>query len=110
MLIDAARKVGATARLFGSDLLNWLTTSIWVDHLRKGDLPLRTALEVGQVLTHPFVIGELACGNLKNRAEVLGLLRQFPSAPVATDLHFQERQGRDRQAVAFGSIRGRIRA
>jgi len=60
-------------------------TSIWVDHFRKSDAQLRAALEAGQVLTHPFVIGELACGNLKNRAQVLALLRQLPSTPVATD-------------------------
>ena len=37
------------------------------------------------MVTHPFVIGELACGNLKNRREVLDLMRHLPGAPVATD-------------------------
>lgn len=60
-------------------------TSVWIDHLRKGDAALRTALEAGQVLMHPFVIGELACGNLNNRAGLLALLRDLPPAPVATD-------------------------
>ncbi len=60
-------------------------TSVWIDHLRQGDAALRTALEAGQVLMHPFVIGELACGNLNNRAGLLALLRDLPPAPVATD-------------------------
>ena len=60
-------------------------TSVWVDHLRSNDAGLVAALEAGIVLVHPFVIGELACGNLKNRAEVLELLGQLPRAPVATN-------------------------
>ncbi len=60
-------------------------TSIWIDHLRSNEQALADALERGIVLTHPFVVGELACGNLKNRSEVLSLLRRLPGAPVATD-------------------------
>ena len=60
-------------------------TSIWIDHLRSGEPALATALEGGRVLMHPFVLGELACGNLKNRSEVLWLLRDLPAAPTATD-------------------------
>ena len=60
-------------------------TSVWIDHLRKSEPALIAALEVGQVLMHPFVIGELACGTLSNRVELLSLLRDLPPAPVATD-------------------------
>jgi predicted nucleic acid-binding protein len=60
-------------------------TSVWIDHLRSGEPALATALEGGQVLMHPFVLGELACGNLKNRGEVLRLLGALPAAPTATD-------------------------
>ncbi len=60
-------------------------TSVWIDHLRSGEPALATALEGGRVLMHPFVLGELACGNLKNRSEVLRLLRDLPMAPTATD-------------------------
>jgi predicted nucleic acid-binding protein len=60
-------------------------TSIWVDHLRHGSAPLIEALEREEVLTHAFVIGELACGNLKNRREIFDLLRALPSAVMATD-------------------------
>ena len=60
-------------------------TSVWIDHLRYGDVPLTAALEAGQVWMHSFVLGELACGNLRSRVEVLGLLQALPPMPVSTD-------------------------
>ena len=60
-------------------------TSVWVHHLRQGDRALTTALELGRVLIHPFIVGELSCGNLKRRAQVLSHLRQLPRVIVATD-------------------------
>ena len=58
-------------------------TSVWVDHLRKGDRALSELLEQGQVVCHPFVIGELACGHLRNRTEILTLLAALPEAEMA---------------------------
>ncbi len=58
-------------------------TSVWIDHFRQHDARLAAALELGEVLTHPFVIGELACGGLKHRAQVLNHLRRLPSAMTA---------------------------
>ncbi|MDA8163796.1 MAG: type II toxin-antitoxin system VapC family toxin [Desulfobacteraceae bacterium] len=69
-------------------------TSVWIDHLRAGDDGLAALLAGNRVLTHPFVIGELACGNLRNRGEVLGLARKLPRVVAATDeevLFFIER-------------------
>jgi predicted nucleic acid-binding protein len=60
-------------------------TSVWIDHLRSGDVALRTALGQGKVLMHPFVLGELACGNIKNRREVLQLLGDLPASSVASE-------------------------
>ena len=60
-------------------------TSVWIDHLRRGDSGLIDLLEGSQVLVHPFIVGELACGYLTNRTEVLRLLRALPQAPAATD-------------------------
>jgi predicted nucleic acid-binding protein len=60
-------------------------TEVWIDHLRATEPTLTTILDPGQVLIHPFVLGELACGNLRNRQEVLELLGNLPPAPVATD-------------------------
>ena len=71
-------------------------TSIWIDHLRAGDTRLTNLLDRSQVTAHPFVIGELACGNLRNRDEILRLLSDLPQAPVASPaeaLHFIERNG-----------------
>ena len=59
-------------------------TSVWIDHLRVGEDGLDALLNGGRVLAHPFVIGELACGNLHKRTEVLKLLKNLPQAPVAS--------------------------
>jgi predicted nucleic acid-binding protein len=60
-------------------------TSVWIEHLRSGVPALAALLERGRVLHHPMVRGELACGNLRNRREVLDLLGRLPLAPVASD-------------------------
>lgn len=57
-------------------------TSVWVDHLRKGNARLESALETSEVWCHPFVQGELACGNLGNREGILSLLEALPLAPM----------------------------
>ena len=59
-------------------------TSIWVDHLRCGEPQLTAALQECAVLSHPWVIGELACGNLRDRSRVLELLQGLPAARVAS--------------------------
>ena len=69
-------------------------TSVWVNHLRASDEALAALLDTGMVLTHPFVIGELALGNLRQREIVLNALANLTHASVATDLevlHFIER-------------------
>lgn len=53
-------------------------TSIWIDHLRRGDRQLAMLLEAGDVVCHPFVIGELACGSLARRHAILELLHALP--------------------------------
>ncbi len=60
-------------------------TSVWIDHLRRGNHRLTALLDEAGAWTHPFVIGELACGNLKNRHELLMLLGNLPQVTVATD-------------------------
>ena len=60
-------------------------TSVWVDHFRRVNSALVELLEEGSVACHPLVIGELSCGNLHNRDEILGLLGALASAPVAED-------------------------
>lgn len=58
-------------------------TSISVHHLNRGELRLVALLNAGEVLCHPFVVGELAAGKLRNRDEILGLLAALPQARVA---------------------------
>ncbi len=57
-------------------------TSIWVAHLRRGSRQLEKLLMDAEVMCHPFIIGELACGNLKNRNEIISLLKSLPIAPT----------------------------
>ena len=60
-------------------------TSVWVDHLRAGVPALAALLDAGMVLTHPFVIGEIALGDLRQRETVLSALSDLPRAAVAAD-------------------------
>lgn len=57
-------------------------TSVWIEHLRLGDDRLRDLLFDEQVLSHPYVVGELACGRLENRSEILSMLTALPEAQV----------------------------
>ncbi|MHB9099063.1 MAG: type II toxin-antitoxin system VapC family toxin [Syntrophales bacterium] len=53
-------------------------TSVWVSHLRDGNAELANLLNDGRVLCHPLIVGELACGNLKDRAAILSFLQLLP--------------------------------
>jgi len=55
-------------------------TSVWVSHLRETNDALVNLLNNTEVVCHPFVIGELACGNLKNRTAIISLLEALPTA------------------------------
>jgi len=59
-------------------------TSVWVDHFRSGNSQLVKLLDDGDVICHHFIIGELACGNIKNRKQILSLLRALPMAIQAS--------------------------
>ena len=58
-------------------------TSVWVDHLRRGDPRLVDLLERANVIMHPLVVGEIACGSLHDRESILELLQDLPTAAVA---------------------------
>jgi predicted nucleic acid-binding protein len=60
-------------------------TSIWIDHFRSSNRVLGELLNDEQVLVHPFVLGEIACGNLQNRREIVTLMQALPTAPKASD-------------------------
>jgi predicted nucleic acid-binding protein len=62
-------------------------TSVWIGHFRTGNARLHRLLEEDAVLTHPFIVGELACGSLRNRRTILSLLGTLPCAVTAD--HFE---------------------
>jgi predicted nucleic acid-binding protein len=79
-------------------------TSVWVDHLRSGDAMLARLLNEGAILTHPFVIGELALGSMRRREVVLSDLSDLPQAVTATDaevLAFIDRRGLFGRGVGY---------
>ncbi len=79
-------------------------TSIWVDHLRRREDGLAGLLDSGEVLMHVFVIGEIACGSLARRAEILELLHALPAAQVAEPdevLLFVERRGLGGRGIGY---------
>ena len=58
-------------------------TSVWIDHLRNGNAQLKELLNNNEVMIHPFIIGELACGSIRNRTEIISLLNELPFVVVA---------------------------
>jgi predicted nucleic acid-binding protein len=79
-------------------------TSVWIDHLRAGDKTLAALLESAMVLTHPFVIGELALGDLRQRELILDTLHDLPRANVATAqevLHFIHQNALFGQGIGY---------
>ena len=62
-----------------------IDTSIWVNHLRRGDPHLAEMLLAEEAGTHPFVIGEIAAGNLRRRVQNLADLSRLPQAPMAQE-------------------------
>ena len=65
-------------------------TSVWIDHLRNFTPDLVHLLESEEVLTHPYILGELACGTLQNRQDLLSNLGKLPTVPVASDAEVLE--------------------
>ncbi len=82
-------------------------TSVWINHFRDDNPKLRTLLQEVAVACHPFIIGELACGNLKNRKEVLTLLDTLPTSQVVNEeefLHFMESNLLMGQGIGFVDV------
>lgn len=82
-------------------------TSVWVNHLRAGNPTLKMLLLEAEVVCHPFIIGELSCGRIKNRKEVLSLLQALPASPVITDqefLHFLESHNLMGKGIGFVDV------
>ena len=82
-------------------------TSIWINHLRNNDHHLEKLLFNGEVVCHPHVIGELACGNIKNRQEIISLLQALPQTPLVEFeefLYFIEQNQLHGKGIGFVDI------
>jgi hypothetical protein len=82
-------------------------TSVWIDHLRRGDARLVELLERSTVLMHPFVVGEMACGSLRDREPILELLQDLPGTAVAESdevLQFIERHGLHGKGIGYVDV------
>jgi predicted nucleic acid-binding protein len=66
-----------------------IDTSVWIDHFNRSDSALQFLLQEYKAVVHPFVLGELACGNFKNRDEIFGLLSNLPTiAEISMEEYF----------------------
>jgi predicted nucleic acid-binding protein len=82
-------------------------TSIWIDHLRADNAALKRLLDVGRVLMHPFVIGELALGRMRQREMILTALSDLPRAELATDtevLGFVDREALSGRGIGYVDV------
>lgn len=82
-------------------------TSVWVDHFRRGDPGLVDLLERSAIVMHPFVVGEIACGSLRDRKSILELLQDLPAAVVAHGdevLHFIERKALHGKGIGYVDV------
>ena len=82
-------------------------TSVWINHFRNSDRHLEKLLFNGEVVCHAHIIGELACGNIKNRKEIISLLQALPQAPVVEFeefLYFIEENQLSGKGIGFVDI------
>ncbi len=79
-------------------------TSVWIDHLRHAEHNLSVLLDRHCVIMHPMIVGELACGNLKDRSVLLNLWASLPVIPTVSDreaLYFLERNRLMGKGIGF---------
>ncbi|MGA3249381.1 MAG: PIN domain-containing protein [Paraburkholderia sp.] len=79
-------------------------TSVWIDHINASDPVLSSLLTEERVLAHPYVIGEISLGSLRERDVVLGALLDLPRAPIATPeetFYLIEREGLFNRGIGY---------
>jgi predicted nucleic acid-binding protein len=82
-------------------------TSVWINHFQSGDMHLETLLIDGEVVCHTHIIGELGCGNISNRKEIISLLLALPRAPLIEFdeyLYFIEQNQLSGKGIGFVDI------
>jgi predicted nucleic acid-binding protein len=85
-------------------------TSVWVSHFRQGSRSLSELLNQGLALTHPFIVGQLACGGFRKRSRILTDLQTLPSAASATHDVMQLIEARKLWGLGIGWIDGHLLA
>ncbi len=78
--------------------------SVWVEYSRGREKTLEQLLKTNRVFIHPFVIGEVACGNVANREGVFSVLKSLPALPVISDYEVLRFIERNRTAKSTGRI------
>jgi predicted nucleic acid-binding protein len=82
-------------------------TSVWIDHFRRSNRLLNDLLRENRVLIHPMVIGELACGSLRQRTEILPLLQLLPATELPSQeeiLHFIDKRNLFGQGIGWVDV------
>jgi predicted nucleic acid-binding protein len=82
-------------------------TPVWVDHLHSGNPVLAELLEQNRVVNHPMVLGELACGNLQNRQQLLQLWQNLDSLQAVSHdeaLYFIEQNGLMGKGIGYVDV------
>lgn len=82
-------------------------TSVWVDHLRSGNPVLSKLLEQNRVVMHPMVLGELACGSLQNRQQLMQLWQGLESLQAVNHdeaLYFIEHNGLTGKGIGYVDV------
>ena len=82
-------------------------TSVWINHLRENNEHLKQMLLKGRVMCHEYIVGELACGNIKNRKEILTFLKALPAVPLIDFneyLYFVEEHQLNGSGIGFVDI------
>ena len=79
-------------------------TSVWIDHLLSPEAHLRELLDAREVLVHAMVVGEISCGRLRNREEVLRRLSELPAVDECEHAEVRlmiERRGLMGRGISF---------
>jgi predicted nucleic acid-binding protein len=93
----AARRLFAQRRdAGGKSQMILVDTSVWIDHLARGDSGLQSLLEEGEVLMHPYIVAEIALGSLTRRDDTVGALQALPEIPVARHVEVMAFLGSER--------------
>ena len=82
-------------------------SSVWIGHFRSANQSLSALLDADEIVTHPFVVGELACGHLPDRGAFLRWLKRMDTTPEASHaeaLAFIQGRGIMGRGLGYGDV------